>query len=236
MFGEFGPTDYDLRFSVLGIPVRVHPVFWLSAAIIVWGWARGELDLVLVGMLCVFVSVLVHELGHAVVTRFFGWSPEIFLVFFGGYATTKHHSTWKNIAVLIAGPAAGFLLFFAVWGFLVAQRMYRFETHELVREAAAFLLWANLIWNGVNLLPVFPLDGGQICRELCLRFSPRRGLDVSLIISILAAGGMALWAVFHIMPERRGFFGLDPVFVAIMFGLLAFLSLQQYQMRRQGSW
>src|SRR5690554_5208641 len=113
MFGQTRPTEFDLRFWLFGIPVRVHPIFWLTAAFIGW---RGEMwDLTLVNMLCVFASILVHELGHALMTRYFGWQPEIVLEMFGGYATTTRHSTARDIAVLIAGPAAGFLLYGLIW-------------------------------------------------------------------------------------------------------------------------
>ncbi|MBT4867846.1 MAG: Zn-dependent protease, partial [Planctomycetaceae bacterium] len=77
MFGSFAPTPYDLRFELLGIPVRVHPIFWLSSG---WlAWHRGRLDIVAVQVLCIFLAVLVHEMGHALVTRRFGWQPEIVL-------------------------------------------------------------------------------------------------------------------------------------------------------------
>ena len=114
MFGQISPTKYDLRFSLFGIPIRVHPIFWLTSALIAWDRDGGDLRKTLIRVLCIFVAILVHELGHALVTRRFGWNSEIVLYFFGGYATSKRHSTWKDIAVSAAGPGAGFLLYFII--------------------------------------------------------------------------------------------------------------------------
>ena len=68
MLGQVGPTEFDLRFSFLGIPVRVHPLFWVAAVVL--GFPRGETGgqafaLILVWTACLFVSILVHEMGHA---------------------------------------------------------------------------------------------------------------------------------------------------------------------------
>src|SRR5260370_39885036 len=117
MFGTVAPTPYDLRFSLFGIPVRVHPFFWLVSLIM--GWPLHEPKLILIWVACVFVSILVHELGHALTAKYFGWPPHIGLYSFGGYASyqpTWGHSTARTILVLIAGPGAGFVLFGLVVG------------------------------------------------------------------------------------------------------------------------
>ena len=67
MLGNAGETQFDLRFRLFGIPIRVHPLFWLISALVTWIPNRPEL--VLVGILCFFLTVLVHELGHALVFR-----------------------------------------------------------------------------------------------------------------------------------------------------------------------
>jgi stage IV sporulation protein FB len=58
MFGTVAPTPYDLRFSLFGIPVRVHPFFWLVS--LVMGWSPHAPQLMVVWVACVFVSILVH--------------------------------------------------------------------------------------------------------------------------------------------------------------------------------
>jgi stage IV sporulation protein FB len=60
-----------------------------------------------------------------------------------------------------------------------------------------FLFFINVYWGLVNLLPVFPLDGGHISREVFLYFDPRRGIPRSLMLSIVAAVAVALYLMFH---------------------------------------
>lgn len=234
MLGQVEPTPYDLNFRLLGIPVRVHPVFWLTGAILAWNPGMNlaeELDLVLVRIVCIFVAVLVHEMGHALVTRAFGWPPEIVLYFFGGYATSMRHSPWKNIAVSFAGPATGLGLFGAVLAFALVVR----PDHRLLYDAVRFSLFINLAWNLVNLMPVSPLDGGQITREFLRWISPRNGVEVSLLISTLIAAGVAVWC-FYSRSQGQGVFGLEPTFLGFLFGYLAFQSWQQYEAARRGYW
>src|SRR5438067_1873655 len=102
MFGTVAPTPYDLRFSIFGIPVRVHPLFWVVTLLFA---SQGQHDpkLMLIGVVCFFASILVHELGHALTAQYFGWPPHIVLYSCGGYASytpTWGHTTARNILIL----------------------------------------------------------------------------------------------------------------------------------------
>lgn len=235
MFGQIAPTEFDLRFSVFRIPVRVHPVFWLTSAFLAWD-RSGDPDLwrILLRILSIFIAILVHELGHAVVTRFYGWNPEIVLYFFGGYATSMRHSTWKDIAVSASGPGAGLLLFTVILFGAPGLIARGWLDNELVIDALEFSLFINLAWSLANLIPVLPLDGGRICEELCHWLSPRHGTKISLQFSMLTGGGVALYAL-RAKTLNEPVLGLDPLFLAIMFGYLAFQSYQQLQSYR-GRW
>ena len=225
MFGQIAPTEYDLRFSLFGIPIRVHPIFWLTSAVLAWDRNAGDLQKTLIRMLCIFVAILVHELGHALVTRRFGWNSEIVLYFFGGYATSMRHSTWKDIAVSAAGPGAGFLLFFTFLTIPLTMSHLSWLNNKLVSDAIRFSLIINLVWSIFNLAPVLPLDGGQISRELCCWFSPRNGLKACAIISLVTAGCFALLGLYFGQP-----------FVAMMFAYLAFQSYQSLPSMRRRYW
>jgi Zn-dependent protease len=240
MFGQVPPTAYDLRFQLLGIPVRVHPVFWLTSAFLAWDQQNSDVRVMVVRILCIFVAILVHEMGHALMNKIFGFHSEIVLYFFGGYATSTRHSTWRDIAVSAAGPGAGFLLYFGIYalarvwitsGWFFENR----ETNFLLANAIDFSLFINLAWNAMNLVPVIPLDGGQICRELCLWFSRARGMEICLIISTVAAAGLAAWSIMARI-NHTGVLGLDPTFLIFMFGYLALQSYQQYEQVRRGYW
>src|SRR5579859_6601187 len=109
MLGNVAPTPFDLNFSLFGIPVRVHPLFWVVMAVL--GWSAREPKLIFLFVVCAFVSVLIHELGHALTAKFFGSQPHIVLYAFGGYAAHQPiwgKSTGRTILILIAGPGAGF--------------------------------------------------------------------------------------------------------------------------------
>src|SRR5262249_7190 len=74
LFGIAQPTQFDLHWRMFGIDVRVHPLFWLFSAVLGWGFTGGRLDSLVVWVVVVFVSVLVHELGHVLTGRIFGSS------------------------------------------------------------------------------------------------------------------------------------------------------------------
>src|SRR5690606_844441 len=80
------PSPYDLRFQIAGIPIRVHPLFWLGALVL--GMRLDSATLIL-WMIVVFCSVLIHELGHALMMRYFGQSPHVVLYLMGGYASPR---------------------------------------------------------------------------------------------------------------------------------------------------
>ena len=110
-----------LKFRLFGIPMLVDWWFWMIAILLSGGasasdandWAR-----VLVIALVIFVSVMVHELGHAFTGRKFGAEPAIKLHGFGGstFLPGAHFTRGQSILVSAAGPAAGLFL----WVILLA--------------------------------------------------------------------------------------------------------------------
>lgn len=192
MLGNAGETELDLRFRLLGIPVRVHPLFWLAGAIL-W-WNPDRLDLTFVGILCVFISILVHELGHAVMYRRYGHRSQIVLYLMGGYATGAALSTWKNVIVSAAGPGAGFVLFGIVCIVEMFIPLEVFRQHDTLFFCIYALKFINLWWGLLNLTPCLPLDGGHIMEALMHRYSPMRSTVKVLWVSILSSGAVALWA------------------------------------------
>lgn len=241
MFGMAGETPFDLRFNLLGIPIRIHPIFWISAAFLCWNPDR--LDLVLIGVAAVFFSVLIHELGHALVLRHYGWPSEIVLYILGGYATATRLSTWKQVWSLAAGPVAGLTFSAVVYGtmFLMVRLVpEQFEKLPALGYLFFILMFTGLIVNLMNLLPVLPLDGGQIMATLIGHYGVRRrdSTELTLKISVGSAAGVALWCaycmnsgagvvpavIFRLIPSPHGEFlsrlQPDPQFLMIFFGIL----------------
>jgi Zn-dependent protease len=96
----------------------------------------------------------------------------------------------------------------------------------LLQSTAFNFLWINILWGVVNLLPIYPLDGGQISREVCQIGNPRGGIILSLQISVGVAIGMAIFGL--IVWESK--------YTAVMFGFLAYSSYQALQAYRQHLW
>lgn len=251
-------THYDLHFQIARIPVRIHPLFWLVGILL--GATGGDGDThpsdLLIWLIALLVSILVHEFGHAVAIRYFGWAPRIVLYGLGGlaiydpsdsysYAYNENEENPKaKILIALAGPGAGFLLAAIVVGLVWATgNEVRFglggplgfhwsfdgltgrKTLLLVDD----LIFINLIWGLVNLLPVYPLDGGQISRELFQSLSPYDGVVKSLWLSAIVGGVVAVVAVLQ-LGFRDGFF------VALMFGFLAYASYATLQAYRGGGY
>jgi Zn-dependent protease len=240
MFGA-SETPYDLRFQALGIPVRIHPFFWVVAAML--GWQPENIPLVLTWVGCVFVAILVHEYGHGLMARAHGESPSILLHAFGGLCIYQpdRESPRQRLAVLAWGPGAGFVLCFvvmaafsAVFGmtpgehvafikvllsqslpfakdvswlqpdgrtFLSGYQKLGFNLNEFNPDPHAihmrfeiywFMLQINIMWGLINLLPVWPLDGGQITQTVLSQVNPYNGRRWTHIISLVVAGLFAL--------------------------------------------
>jgi Zn-dependent protease len=192
---EPDPTPLDLRWTMFGVPIRVHPMFWVLAAVLGWGNLRFGFVIMFLWMACVFISVLVHEFGHVLMGRLFGSDGRILLYAFGGLAIGSNdvRRRWQRILVLLAGPGAELLIALPI--------LLYFRTHDLpgglfLRPSLLlileFMLWVNLLWGLFNLLPIYPLDGGQITRELFEAIWPSRGGMVALGLSTLVAAGIAL--------------------------------------------
>lgn len=230
MFGqEIAPTDYDLRFRCFGFPVRVNPWFWVVSAVL---WWSDQLDFVIVGVAAVFVSILWHELGHAFANRYYGGRSEIVLYHMGGYATkTVNPSRLGNIVISAAGPAAGLLL----WGVLMLvlwqfPNVYR-SANPLLRWFITAMLWINGYWSLVNLLPIWPLDGGHIAHQVIGRFRAFDAWELALKLSILICTGIFAWLAFQGLQSR------DPdKFLLLFFGLLGVQNYQLLQMSGRGRW
>lgn len=124
MLGSPDETPYDLRFRLLNIPVRVHPLFWLIMLLLGSGSGRLDLTAAAVFIACAFVSVLVHEMGHGLASRAVGNEPVgIVLYAMGGYCQfePRRQSPGERLFVLLMGPGAGFALLALVLAYLNAR-------------------------------------------------------------------------------------------------------------------
>lgn len=196
-----------LRFQIFGFPVAVHWVFWLITALL-GGAAEASspaaLKFLLIWVAAVFVSILWHELGHALVMRHFGErQPQILLYGGGGVAMGRGFRTRKEqVLISLAGPVAGLALGVVVW--LLAGMIPRGSAY--VAAALRDLIYINIFWSLVNLLPIVPLDGGRISEAVLAGKGP-----LALRISLVCAVAVAVF----------GFTQWRSIFVTLMFVVMA---------------
>ena len=84
-FAEPQRTSYDLNFRLFGVPVRVHPFFWLAMLLLGTNSETTPKE-ALVWVVAAFVSILVHEFGHVAAITYFGSRCHVVLHGFGGLA------------------------------------------------------------------------------------------------------------------------------------------------------
>jgi Zn-dependent protease len=174
-----------LSFRLGKIPVRVLPSFFLTT--LFWGLTGTNL-VVLVGWVAVvFASVLVHELGHAAVGLSFGLSPRIDLHGMGGttsWSSPRDLTAARRIAISLAGPAAGFGL-----AALVRYGLGPNAFPDTLLWASVYrsLLFVNFTWGVLNLVPMLPLDGGNVLTQVLNLFTHGRGERPARYVSIAVA-------------------------------------------------
>jgi stage IV sporulation protein FB len=220
MFAEPAPTRFDVKFSVAGVPVRIHPVFWLIAILL--GFSAGDPVYIVIWVAVVLISILVHEFGHALAFRALGERSKVVLYGMGGL-TIPDSAAWgglgrpaysasQRVLISAAGPAAGFLLAAVVFVIAIAGILTMGGFFENLYVQAIFdaLLWVNVVWGLVNLAPVLPLDGGQIARTILERLDPLGGLRKALWVSTVTGAAIAVVAFFT-----------QYYFAAILFFMLA---------------
>ncbi|HEY6532247.1 MAG TPA: site-2 protease family protein [Acidimicrobiales bacterium] len=205
------------RVHVAGIPVRIEPTFLL--VIVLLGLPQAPLHL-LSWVVIATVSVLLHELGHAVAFRAFGIRPSILLHGFGGLTSGSGELTaGQRIVVSLAGPLSAMVLFgvpavLLWWTGAVPDG----DASTILRQ----VIWINIGWSLVNLLPVLPLDGGQVFLDVCEMVTGGRGRRAAEVVSVVVAGALGLWALV------AGF-----TFGALLAGVLAAVNISQLRRVRQ---
>lgn len=203
-----------IHFRLFGIPITIEPWFWITLVILGTSGTDNKATqdaLMLTGIFVLVgaISILVHELGHALTARAFGAEPSITLQAFGGFASFPGAGITRGQDFLItaAGPFVQIILGILAWIVLIYVDLPTDYSKQLFKN----LKDISLFWAIINLVPILPLDGGRL---LAATLGPKR-IKATMIISMIIGGLVAL--LFLSVGEW--------LFAAI----LAFFAFQSYQ-------
>jgi Zn-dependent protease len=186
--------------KIKGIPIRLHFTLVIVSFLIAWSlagivmpefypglnttvyWIMG-----IVGAIILCVSVLLHELAHAIVALRYGLNvSEILLYIFGGVSVIKDQDAMaskdfrKEFKIAASGPITSFVIaaIFAISFWIITNVILGSPNNNnpegvstILAAAGVFQYGAliNLVVGGINLIPAFPSDGGRILRSVLLR-------------------------------------------------------------------
>jgi Zn-dependent protease len=234
-------TAWDWNFRIGRVPVLVSPLFWLGAGILGLDFLRIGAAEFLLWIFCVFISILWHELGHVWMGQYFGTRGTIVLYLMGGLAVGASNalSPWRRIAVILAGPGIQLAVGVPMWllSIYAPVQIGLLDWPPLLRLMWFLLIGINIGWALLNLLPVYPLDGGQVCMELCQLYL-RRGMERGFMISTIAA----IVVVANAIAELNGYRWLPiptgGMLCILFFGMMAVENYQRWQQLAQsrGRW
>lgn len=217
--------------------MAILPSFWVITVIL---GASGDVSTVSISawVLAVTVSIIIHELGHALTARHFGSQPEILLHSMGGL--TSHGrvtSRLKDTLIIAAGPGAGFLFIGTLFVVMLATGT---ELHfkssvpwvgwqpfgvTFTEKLFFYMAYINIGWGLINLFPVLPLDGGLLLKNALESFMGRKAGVTTLALS----------TIFAVATAGYFYYRMQSVFMLLMFGYFAVMSAQEWikQVKRQ---
>jgi len=207
-----------IRFSLFSIPVRIELWFWVTTAFLGGAFDATNQEALLgtaTFMLAAFISVLIHEMGHALTIKRFKQPTQVVLTFMGGYATYPPGilTRKRSFLVTLAGPALQ--LVFGIGIIFLSE--YLPSQGKQVDIFFANLIWISIIWAVFNCLPIYPMDGGQMLSAV---LGPRRAKVVHMT-------GIVTAAIIGMLALLTG--GL---FITIFMGMFAYQNFQYYQQVR----
>ena len=243
MFGK----RIDL-FSIFGIKIRLDPSWFIVAVLFSWSLADGYFPNVnpglststywimgVTGALGLFISVILHELGHALMARQYGLSIRgITLFIFGGVAEmdSEPPSPLAEFMVAIAGPAVSIAI--GLGCLLINGIAWLASGSYGLTAILGFLAFTNLILVAFNMIPAFPLDGGRVFRSILWRWKNDLRWATSVTSRIGSGFGVFLIAfgVFQLVVRQNFVNGIWMFLIGMFLRNAAQMSYRQLLLRR----
>lgn len=223
--------------KLFGIPLYLHPTFFLLPAWLLLTNGDAGMVFSLFLLLClagVFACVVLHELGHALMARWFGIGTESITLYpIGGVARLRRMSDkpFEEICIALAGPAVNLVLALLLAPLVVATfdlaTIQDVGVSRFVRE----LLWANVALLLFNLLPCFPMDGGRVLRAFLAWWKGQlRATEIAVRVGLVTAIMIAFSSVYFHSPM--------PIILAgfvLMAGQMELMGLRQREAQRRAA-
>jgi Flp pilus assembly protein TadD/Zn-dependent protease len=202
-----------LRFRLLGVPIAIGLDFIVLMVVLGSLWRLPE---ELPAWLAVVTgSVLLHELGHAAMFDYFGVRPAIRLYAGGGMTTGLRVPPRQHILVAGAGPAMGLIVGGLIGAATIAAP--RLASEPIVQD----LLWVNLGWSLINLLPFPGSDGGAILSEMTALVLGRPAEQAGRVAGLVVVGAVFVGLVLAGLYDWAFIIGFVAVFSTIRMGALS---------------
>jgi len=192
-----------LTFTLFRFPIQLH---W-SFAIVFLFVLDSELPLVamLLWAVTVFVSILIHELGHAFTARHYGGDVDSVLIYaMGGLTRWRRRHGRAGHRFLISAAGSGVQILFGLAVFGIAKQGLLGDAAELsmrtpvqvtfwwagfreyyVAYIAGAFVWVSVFWGLLNWVPIAGLDGSHMLREFMVKINPETGVLHSKIIGLI---------------------------------------------------
>ena len=250
--GEWSYPMFGNRFKLFklfGFQVSADPSWLIVVALVTWSLAEQyfpdaypQLDrptawgMGVVGALLFFLSLIFHELSHALMARRYGLPIRgITLFIFGGVAemTEEPPTAQAEFMVAIAGPIMTVLI--TVAAFVVWAVGSQAPWPVAVVGVAQVMWWLNGVLVLLNMVPAFPLDGGRVLRSILWYWKGNLRWATRVASQIGSAFGVALivlGVLLVIVPPGKLFQGLWMGLIGLFLRNAARMSYQQLLLRR----
>jgi stage IV sporulation protein FB len=183
------PSLPGLRFRLFGFPVTIG-VDFLLITVLMGLWMNRPGLYIAEWLVVVAVSILIHELGHAFALRMYNINPEIRLWGMGGLTISGFAlPPRKSIFVSLAGPLIGIPV--ALMVMVIRPWLPNSDPWQLI---ASDLIFVNLWWGIINLLPLAGLDGGNVVTNLFVVVLGERGRRPGLVLVAITSIAIAIGA------------------------------------------
>ena len=214
-----------LRFRLFAFPIAIHWSFWVIPILFGAGGGGDPVEQtrsLLILVIVFFISILGHELGHAFAYRWYGGEPSIFIHGMGGVVAVHGYYTRKQkIIITIAGPLFGFAMAGICYGISRLAIDWQLAAGAYLNYFLILMIYLNVFWSFLNLLPIMPLDGGQLLGHIMNDKKPVLRGKIGAFTAFVAG----------IILLQLGY-----IFGMILFGFLAYQNLQAAERAKRGYW